>query len=135
MKQINPLYVMALLVLILLFVIVRLTSATSAQNEAIASLEKTEKMAKRITTLKRTWEKPTATKKAIARLMKSSVLRGAAVKQKHSKGGLSLKATALNRHQMEYLIGKLFNGSFTIKSYEIKRLSEEKASLNMEISL
>lgn len=126
---------MALLVLILVFVMVKLDSASQAQNEALSDLAKTEKMAKRITTLKRVWDKPKATKKELSQLLKARPLKGAQIIRKNQRGAVSLKAKSLNTYQMGYLLSKLFNGTYIIKSYRLKRLSEEKASLEMEISL
>lgn len=135
MRQINPLYVMALLVLALVFVMIKLNATTQYQNEALSDLAKTEKMAKRITTLKRVWDRPKATKKELSQLLKARPLRGAEIVRKNQRGGIVLKAKALNTQQMGYLMSKLFNGAYTIKSYRLKRLSEEKASLEMEISI
>jgi len=135
MKQINPLYVMALLVLALIFVMVKLNDATATKNEVLTELGTTQKMAKRITSLKRTWDRPKASKKSLVQLLKSPPLKNANITKKTARGSITIKATALNTHEMGYLMSKLLNGSYTIKSYHLKRLSEEKASLKMELSL
>lgn len=135
MKQINPMYIALLLVVILGMVIFKLGQAKEAQNQVRTELQTTEGMAERIVALREQWDDPARRMAELDRLLRSPALREAAIVQKKGKNSIVLDAQSINRRSAEYLINKLLNDSYAIKSMTLKRLDATEASMHLEVGL
>ena len=135
MKQINPLYIILLLLMILAVVLFNLVHVKDELHEAQNHFDKTKAMVHDIVDLQQTWDNKKQTKNSIRRILKSSVLRKAGVIQKEKRGAITLHADSLNSKTASYLLSRLMNEPFVIKSMKIRRLSKEQASLDVEIAL
>ncbi|MEA3373496.1 MAG: hypothetical protein U9Q62_07385 [Campylobacterota bacterium] len=134
MKQINPLYIALFLVVVLIVMMAKLDGVKGLQEEAIAELEKTELMAKRTVALKKSWEANEQIRKSLNRLLRQTS-RNAEIEYKEQQGSMVITAKKINATAAEYLLNKLFNGTYVIKTMKIKRLDSESASLEVEITL
>lgn len=135
MRQINPLYLALLLVAALLLVIFKLDAAQEGQLQAKEELRKTTAMAEEIVALKRSWGDTNKMKSSLDRLLRASQLRSAKIKRTKKQGLITLESKAIKANAANYLLNKLLNGAYTIKTMKIKRLDRETASLYVEISL
>jgi len=135
MRQINPLYISLLLVLVLMIVFIRLNSAKEEYNEAKNELKKTEMMGKRIVALKRNWGEDASKEAALSRVLKASILQEAAIKKKREGKMLTITSEKAGAKAVEFLLNKLLNGTFAVKSLKIRALSDEFASVRVEILL
>jgi hypothetical protein len=134
-KQINPLYLALFLFALLGFVVFKLDGAQEAQRLARDDLSKTETTAEEIVALKRSWDDAKKTKSSLARLLRASQLQSAAIKQTKKQGLMVLESKAIKADAANYLLNKLLNGAYTLKTMRIKRLDSETASLYLEVSL
>ena len=134
MKQINPLYIALFLIAVLIVVTVKLNGAIAMQKEVRAELEKSEVMAKRIVAFKKSWEVNDEMKKTLDRLLKRTA-RNTEIEYKEQHGSMVITAKKIKAKAAEYLLNKLFNGTYVIKTMSIKRLDSESASLEVEITL
>lgn len=135
MKKINPFYIIILLIVILVVVMFNLMHVKDELHEAQNSFDKTKAMVHEIVDLRQSWDNKKYTKNSIRRILKSSVLRNAGIVQKDRRGVIVLHGGSMNSKSASYLITRLLNESFTIKSMKIRRLSKERASLDVEIKL
>jgi len=134
-RQINPFYIAFLLIAILAFVGFKLMQAKEAHKEAVASLEQTDTMARRIVALKSAWDGGDTQAKALQRMLAGPLFTNAGVTHTLQKGRMVISADAIERNTADQLLGKLFNGSYVIDTVEIRRLDDTRAALRMEVLL
>lgn len=135
MRQINPLYISLLFVVVLLLVFMKLDSAKEEHNRAKSDLVKTEMMAKHIVALKRNWDDGKARERALNKVLKASVLRNAGLSRKRKGKIITLSTKKVDARAVEFLLNKLLNGTYAIRSMQLRRLNNEYASMRMEIEL
>jgi hypothetical protein len=132
--KINPLYIALLLIVALLFVIYQLGSAKTELRESKSSLVKTETIAEEITALKRAWDSPKKSGSALDRLLQAPQLKSANIQQTKKRGSIVLKSKKADRKASNYFFVKLFNGTYIVKNFDIKRIDDESISFSVEIS-
>lgn len=135
MRQINPLYISLLFVVVLLLVFIKLHNAKEDQNRAKSDLVKTEMMAKRIVALKRNWDDGKARERALEKVLKASVLRNAGLIKKRKGKIITVTTKKVDAKAVEFLLNKLLNGTYAIRNIQLRRLNNEYASMRMEIEL
>lgn len=135
MKQINPLYIILLLVVILFVVLFKLMQTKTELHEAHNSFYKNKEMVHDIVDLRQSWDNPKNTRNALTRILKSSQLRNAGVAQKVKRDQIELHSSSMDSKSASYLINRLLNEPFVIKSMKIRRINKEQASLDVEIRL
>ena len=133
--KMNPLYIGILLIMALIFAIYRLNESKTELHDSKIALAKIENMANEIDALKRSWDAPKATKKALERLLKSPALKSANIQKVKKRGLVILKSKKANLKATNYFFVKLFNGAYALEKFEIKRLNEESVSFSVEIRL
>lgn len=135
MRQINPLYIILLLVVILFVVLFKLMQTKTELHEAHNSFYKDKEMVHAIVDLRQSWENEKGTKNTLTRILKSSQLRSAGIIQRIKRDQIELHAGSMDAKSASYLINRLLNEAFVIKSLKIRRLNKERASLDAEIRL
>ena len=133
--KINPLYLALLLVMALLFSIYQLSESKAQLHESKRALFKIESMAEEIVALKRARSNPKVDLANINRLLKSPQLKSANIQKSKKRGLLILKSKKANLKTTNYFFVKLFNGAYTLKTFNIKRLDDESVSFEVEITL
>lgn len=135
MKQINPLYAAAFLLTVLFLILFQVSSAKSTQQELLASLEQRGTMATNIQELKENWDNKSKTKKEIQRFLNSAVLKTADIKQGKTNNRIKLSAEKLTNKELNFLLNKLLNGTFTLFQLRIDRVDNTHASFQAEIEV
>jgi len=135
MKQINPLYIILLLVVILFVVLFKLMQTKTELHEAHNSFYKSKDMVHTIVDLRQSWDNKKSTKNTLTRILKSSQLRNAGIVQRVKRDQIELHASSMDSKTASYLINRLLNEPFSIRSMKIRRLNRERASLYLEIRL
>ncbi len=135
MKQINPLYIILLLVVILFVVLFKLMQTKAELHEVHNSFYENKEMVHDIVNLRQSWDNQKATKNTLTRILKSSQLRNVGVVQRVKRDQIELHSSSLDAKSASYLINRLLNEPFVIKSMKIRRISKEHASLDVEIRL
>lgn len=135
MKQINPLYIILLIVVTLLVLLFKLAQTKRELHEAHNGFYTNKEMVHKIVDLRQSWDNPKDTKNMLTRILKSSQLRNAGVVKKVKRDQIELHGSAMDSRSASYLINRLFNEPFSIKSMKIRRLDKERVSLDVEIKL
>ena len=133
MNKVNPLQIVALLVVVILFLFFKLSGLQEELKEKQEEFKASEKLAVELSALKSVYANPSKTKKAINRILSQRSLKGANLKIKRSKNSVIIKADTINTKALNSLMGKILNGSYNITRLKIKRVSATVASLDMEI--
>ena len=125
MRQINPLYIILLLFVILFFVL----------HETQNNFHKTKEMVHNVVELRQNWDSQKRTKSSLGRILKSSVLSHAGIARRDKRGVIELHSSSMDSSSASYLTSRLFNETFVIKSMKIRRLNKEQVSFYAEIKL
>lgn len=133
MNQINPLHIGALLVVVIAFLFFTLSGMKTEMVEESELYEKSEKLAVELSSLKAVYANKKKTKRAIDRILSQSSLKSASLEVKHEKSSVRISSKGMDTKALNSLMGKVLNGSYNITELKIKKLSETKASLRMEI--
>ena len=133
MNQINPLQIGALLVVLIAFLFFKLHGVKAELVEANASYKMSEKLAVEVSSLKSVYANKKKTKNAINRILAHGSLKTAALDVKRNKKSIKISSKSIETKALNSLMGKILNGSYNVTNLKIKRLSETKASLEMEI--
>ncbi len=133
MNQINPLHIGALLVALIAFLLFTLSSAKTEMAEEKTLYETSQKLAIELSSLKDVYADKKKTKRAIERILSQSSLKTAALDVKREKSSVKISSKSIGTQALNTLMGKILNGSYNITEIQIKKLSETKASLKMEI--
>ena len=135
MNQINPLHIGALLGVIILFLFFQLSGVKQELIEADREYKSSEKVAVDLSSLKAVYAVKKKTKKSIERILAQSSIKQAKLTIKRDKKSIKISSKSVQTKVINSLMGKLLNGSYNIISLKIKKLSETKASLDLEIKL
>ena len=130
MNRINPLYILILLVMLLVFFSIKLMHAKDELSSAQKNYEKTLALVSELTSLKNIYENKKANKASLERILLGT---SADLDEQIKKKSILLQAQAIDYTNINRLVSKLLNSSFEIKTMEIKKQSDEKAKLAMEI--
>ena len=133
MNRINPLHLGLLLIVILIFVIFKLNNAKVELLEAKESYKETLIVAKELTDLKKVYADKKKLKKTLQRILQLSSLRSAKIVKTSKKTYMILSSKSIDKKALNTLMAKILNANFNLNSLKIKQLSEQKASLYMEI--
>lgn len=133
MNRINPIHIGILLIVILLFVAVKLSSAKSELQDVKDEYKTTLLVASKVSGLKAVYADKKKIQIGIKRVLDISSLKSANIEQKIKKDTYILSSESMDKNSLNILMGKLLNASYNISSFKIKKLSSEKVSFDMEI--
>ncbi|WP_457744495.1 hypothetical protein [Sulfurimonas sp.] len=102
-----------------------------AQNQE--SYQKTLLLANQIKGLKHSYFNKIKIQKSLGRVLRQSTLRSANITKKITNSGILLTSESMNISALNLLMSKILNGTYNISNLKIKRLSNENASLRLEI--
>ena len=135
MRQINPLYIILLLFVILFFILFKLMSAKTALHEAENHFQKTKEMVHKVVELRQNWDSQKRTKNSLGRILKSSLLSHAGIVRRDKRSLIELHSSSMDSSSAGYLVSRLLNETFVLKSIKIRRLNKEHVSFYAEIKL
>jgi len=133
MKRINPLHIGLLLVVILLFLIVQLNSTKSDLQDVSNEYASTKQLVSKLSSLKSIYGDKNKIKKALKKVLDQKSLKSANITEKSTKKGIALSSPSMSKKALDTLMSKILNGSYNVSKLKIKKLSDEKVSLDMEI--
>lgn len=133
MNRLNPLHIGLLLIVILLFLSSKLIESKTEFLEAKNSYNETQKVAITLSALKKVYADKQRLKKSLYRILQLSSLRSADILKTTKKSEIILSSKSMEKKALNSLMGKILNANFNIKILKIKKLSDKKASLYMEI--
>jgi biopolymer transport protein ExbB/TolQ len=133
MNRINPLYIGVFLLVVLIMSIYSLNSAKQSLRESKKSFKETQKVADQLSGLKKAYADEKSNQTGIKRLLLHSSLKSSVIKADYKKSGVKILSEDMDKKALDFLMGKLLNSTYDIRKMKIKRLSDEKAELELEI--
>ena len=133
MNRLNPIYIGMFLLLLLIFFFFKLDDAKNELANKREIFLQTKKLSTDLNELKKTYANKIKTEKSLQRILKINSLKSANIELKKSKAGVSISSQNININALNSLMNKLLNTSYNITLLKIKRLSDTKATLEMEI--
>ncbi len=133
MNRINPIQIIALIVVLFLFFSFKLSDAKEELVEEKDSYKKTSQIAIKLDALKSTYKDKTKTLKKLNKILNYPLVKKAEVTKDVKSSKVVLEAESINKQSLNYLMGKLLNNTFNISSLNIKKLDEKTASIKVEI--
>lgn len=133
MKAINPLYLGLLLVVILLMSIFSLNSAKSDLIESKQSYSETLKVVTEIDGLKKAYINKALMQKSLQKILIQKSLKNSNISAKYKKHSVMMQSDKMDKKTLNFLFSKILNSTYNVTSLKIKKLSEDKASFEMEI--
>ena len=133
MKSINPLHLIALLLVILLFLYIQLSSAKDELRQTQETYKETLTLTTDLKGLNEIYSDKKGVQKAIEMILKQHSLKSANVQQTLGKSSIVISSESMDQTALNSLMSKILNGSYKVHTFTIKRLSDTKANFVMEI--
>lgn len=135
MKQINPLYLLASLVVVLFVTLFLLSGIKSDLNIAKSELDKTNAIANDLVSLKKSWGDKKRSKATLLKILNNSRVKNSGVEYRVSKSKVVIEAKNVASREFSYLLNKLFNAPLNVTSMKVRSLDRYHVSLYVEVSL
>lgn len=110
-------------------------SAKTALHEAENHFQKTKEMVHKVVELRQNWDSQKRTKNSLGRILKSSLLSHAGIVRRDKRSLIELHSSSIDSSSAGYLVSRLLNETFVLKSIKIRRLNKEHVSFYAEIKL
>ncbi|MDF1877753.1 hypothetical protein JHD47_07980 [Sulfurimonas sp. SAG-AH-194-L11] len=133
MNQVNPLHIGGLLLVMIMFLFFELSGAKEGLKEAKSEFLVSEELAIDLHALKSVYADTKKIKNSINRILANQSIKKANLSVKRGKKFIHISSKSVDTEVLNRLMDKVLNASFNITTLKIKRLSETKASLEMEI--
>lgn len=133
MNQLNPFYLVALVMLLVVFSVVNLQNVKVERVLIVKDLNEKVKIAKELQSLKKVYNDKVKIKYSLEKILKYSSLKKIDISKTYKKTGVVLKAKAVDLIALNILMGKILNGSFNIDKLKIKRINDKEATLEVGI--
>ena len=133
MNRVNPLHIALLGVVVLVFVMFKLHSAKAELLEVKNAYNETQKVSDELSSLKKVYADDSKAKKSLLKILNMPLLRSLEIDKELKKSGAKISIKSIDVKGLNLFMGKILNDSFNVKALKIKKLSEKKVSLDMEI--
>jgi biopolymer transport protein ExbB/TolQ len=127
MKQINPLYILALVVIVTLFSIYQNTQAKISLQTLENKYMQTHSLAQKLSALKKAYSKEQV--QHLANILKHR--NDLHVQLKHNK--LEITGEKVGVKTLDFVFSKVLNGNYNVKNLSLIALKNVKTKLKMEI--
>jgi len=133
MNRINPIHILIFLFVLFLFFMLGLKNVKTELTEAKVAYRETLELALQLKGLNEIYSDKQSVIQSIDRILKQSSLQSSHIEKKITSSSIVLHSQSLGKIALNSLMGKFLNGAYNISELKIQKLSDEKASLTMEI--
>jgi len=133
MNRINPLYIGLSLLLIIVFVSYKLNLITDEYVKSKEEYRKTLSLAEELKSLKSVYDDKDRYKKSLRKILRHSSLKNSNIKEVKGTKTVKLSSDNMDKKAINFLMGKILNDTYQIKSMKITRLNDLNVSLEMEL--
>lgn len=132
-RNIHPLYILAIMLLILFILIVKNSDIENSIAQEHAERASMTMMAKRIVSLKDVMKAPNTSQ--IEKFLNTAQFSGAGLFNRVKNGRYVIESQGIDARQLQTLLNYILNMSINVAQLKIERIDDMQASLYMEISL
>jgi len=133
MNRINPLHIIAFIVVLSMFFTFKISQSKDELQELKLEYKKTLSVATKIDEFKKSYKNKNLVKKRLNKILNNSILRKSEIKKEVKNSKIILIASEIDKASLNYLMSKLLNKTFNITKLDIKKIDTQKASLKLEI--
>ena len=133
MRELNPLHIGALLLVVLIFGFFKLSGAKEELKNERMELKEMTKMAQELSTLKKVYGDKNKLLASLNRIVRQPSLKSADLKQKVHSHSVVITSQSMSAKQLRSLLTKVLNGTYNITQLSIQHKTNENVSLQMEI--
>lgn len=133
MNRVNPLYMIAFLILILVFTFFQVSTAKKEFTEIKVFYKETLELSHKLQSLDSIYSDKVTIKKALNRILKQQTLRSVQIKKTVSSSSLVLSSQTMSKIGLNSLMSKIVNGSYYLSSFEIKKGKDNNVAFSLEI--
>jgi hypothetical protein len=134
MKRVNPLHIIALLSVLILFLFSQIITLKSEIKEAKDEIKERRRIATELLAYKRVYGDKEHNKRALKKILQQPSFQKAGISFKEQRGSFYISAKSFTLRPLNSLLTKIFNGPYEVKSLDIKRKDEQHAQLQMEVA-
>lgn len=131
MRRIHPLYLIALLVVALLYGIYAVAKEKEALREAQQEMDATMDLAKKLSAYKRAYDPKS--KKRLLRSIRSKRSLAHALKIEEKPKRLHISGKSLPLADTNYVLSKVLNGTYNITKLELTKEKADHVDIELEI--
>jgi len=133
MNRLNPLYIGIFLLLLLVFSIIKLIDVKKELHEEKNLYEKTLKISLDTSALKKAFANKEREKREILHILSHPILKDANIKKEVTSSGIHISANNMDIKALNYFMGKILNATFNITMLKIRKINENKSTLEVKI--
>ena len=133
MKSVNPLHIIVLLFVVLVFLLLQLSQAKEGLVESKAVYKETLTLATQLKLLDKAYGDKKSVRKSIGIVLKQHSLKSTNIVQSIGKSSMIISSQSMDKVALNSLMSKILNGSYNVRSMKIKRLSDTNVNFSMEI--
>jgi len=133
MNRLNPLHIIVLLVVVILFLYMQLSEIKADLKEELLAYKKSEKIAKELSAYKKFYGDQKRVQRSLQRIFSQHSLRNLKIETDYSNDGVKIQIKSIDLYALNSFMSKIFNGPYAIKKLNIKRVDETHASLELEL--
>jgi hypothetical protein len=124
MKNVNPIHIVALLLVMLMFFILKTGTAKDQFSQMQNEYKQRVSISKELKGLEKAYGDKTYVR---------NIVKNFNIKKDFNKKSVVLSAQSIDKRELDQIMNKVLNSSCNINSFDIKKLSDEKVSFEMEI--
>lgn len=132
MNRINPLFIVAFIIVVLIMGIFKLDDTKNELKELKESYKEAEALSIELSALKSQYKNKSKIKVSLRNILKNPTL-SSSIKYKFKKSSLLINSKSIDLSTLNFLMSKILNSTYQINTLNIKRLDDKKASFKMEI--
>jgi hypothetical protein len=132
-KNFNPLHLLALAIVLLAFTYFKLFELKKEINEEKSAFKESKELALKLNEYKKMYADKTHQTQALKRILAQPSLKKEHIEVIKSSKSWKLRAKSISLAPLNSLMNKVLNGTYIIEKLEIKKISNEKAQLYLEI--
>lgn len=133
MSRVNPLHILLLSFVFLIFSFVQFHTVSQKIEDMQSELKKKRLVATELVALQKVYGNKVKVKRSLEKILRHSLIRKAKIEKDYSKNGVVLKADSVDLRVLNAFMGKILNNSFHITKLKIKKLSEKRATFEVGI--
>lgn len=123
MKRLNPLYILALIITILIITFVSLNNKKDEYDSLNKSVNKLEQKAKSYRNSKDTWFNKKRVENKIDKIINSSLFKKEKILKAKNGNLIKIKIESLNQKILDKFLNRVLNEKIILKKLEIKKTS------------
>jgi len=133
MRTVNPLHILLLLTVFLLFVVFERFEVKKQLEEERNAYKKSEKLAKELLSYKKLFATKERVQSGILKITSQRSLKDAHLKIIKKDSSIEIVSKSIDLADLNSLIRKLLNGAYIIETLDISRIDDKHAALKVEV--